>query len=278
MAVLTWTGAASGDISVGANYAGGVAPANGDSIVFDQNGANAPTSGTLAGGVNLVDLVVTDRFTHPIGSSSTAPVFHNITTLKILGRGPTYCINSDGTIATLEANLQTGQALIAQGGTITNLTYSTGNLLIAQAATVTNIRAIDANECVAYQGSTVTLFRGRCRRMDFISRDITTAFLGPKTAFQASGTSKVVTAHMEHYAQYVDRSTGVPTTINLDGVGAVYTIAGNPVPTQSKAITFNIMAGARVFTSEGGASITGFTLNYFGASKAVAIGAIPTIQ
>ncbi|HUJ12969.1 MAG TPA: Ig-like domain-containing protein [Thermoanaerobaculia bacterium] len=57
-ATLTWTGATSNLWSIGTNWSGGVAPSNGDDLIFPATGANQTNSDDLAAGLNLHSITI----------------------------------------------------------------------------------------------------------------------------------------------------------------------------------------------------------------------------
>ena len=277
MANPIWTGAVSGDISTAGNWSTGSAPTSTDGCVFDQPGANAPVQGTLT---NTGPIMVTDRFTQNWGNDANYPTFGAASSVTIMGKGSMYKFATGGTMALVELNTSSAQNVVFVGGTITDLTVNRGNLIVNASAVVTNLRSIDASNIeFASAGTALTLFHGKAKRTKITDRNVTTMLAGNGTKTVWYGTAKAATYYGLEGTEYNDRGTGVATTINLIGKGAVYTPAGNTTPgSQTKAFTVNVMTGASFYSSAGGATVAGMTVNKFGIEDNQGNGGVPTIQ
>lgn len=166
MADIEWLGTGT-DLSVGANWEGGVAPASGDSAIFDRpQTAGAITGGLDQSAVNLVNLIIRPDFNGTIGSSGSPMKYGALTgyvsidpagttdqeiwwqvtsatnaAISNAGSSKYGCVMVDGTVTRLIVNPRTPTARIRLGAAV-NLTDLIADLMgqcwIESGAALTN--------------------------------------------------------------------------------------------------------------------------------------------
>lgn len=228
MATKTWNGSA-GDNNFGTagNWIGGVAPVNGDSVIFNEAGTSNCTAG-MATGLTLQNFIVFPGYTGTIGAAGSPIVFTGTAGyfVHFMGGGggalyvqstcPEIICDSDSTAATC---LQVG------GGatTVTTLTANKGRISVAASTTVTT-----AN--IGYRTSPTS--------------DVTLAMATTVTATTCNVSGGVITAQ------------SLPTTLRMSG--GIWTQTN---PQSGTLTTLELKGSSRYNWSQSGETIT--TLNLF---------------
>lgn len=269
MATVTFTGTTSGDMTVATNYAGGVVPGNGDTVVFNTGSRNVTVGPSSA--IDLAEVICTSGWSGSFGSPGSPITFHNVTTKFTWagsGDGCYISVASGKTIASFVA--QRGIGAISGSGTLTsfynetadfNLTVSTlgayyGMTPTSRITIGTSANAV-ANESFSYGTVTVT------------DRTVTTArIVGKNGRMYVHGTAaQSTTLHVQEGAIYNSLSSGTITTANVSGMNSLITPV-NSQYTSATITTLNQFAGAKYVQYANGSVFTIGTLNSFGSQTA----------
>ena len=271
MATVTFTGTTSGDMTVATNYAGGVAPVGGDSVIFNTGSRNV----TVGPGVDLVDVTCTSGWSGSFGTPGSPITFGSVNGLSGgtftwagSGDGCYISVSSGKTIATFVA--QRGFGAISGSGTVTafyneaadfNLTVSTlsayyGMTPLSRITIGTSANAV-ANESFSYGTVTVT------------DRTVTTArIIGKNGRMYVNGTTaQATTLHVQEGAIYNSLSSGTITTANVSGFNSLITPVNSPYTTATIS-NLNQFAGGKYVQYANGSIFTISSLKSYGTQTA----------
>lgn len=233
-----WTGATSGDVSVGSNYVGspGSPPAAGDSVYALIAPTNAMASGTFN---NLANFIVTDGYgANNIGTSSGAVGFGTVTTMRIACRGSAFYLAPSSTVTTAHFEPASPGAIFnVSAGTFTT-TYGTNcNLQGGASAVFTNIYGNNLTGNIAANGTGITLLEG-VMNLSLASRSVASAILDGGI-LTLTGTSAVTTSvKIGPRATFAHQSSGTVALAHVKP-GGLYTVQGNS--SQSATLTSAIV-------------------------------------
>lgn len=266
MATVTFTGTTSGDMTVATNYAGGVAPVGGDSVIFNTGNRNV----TVGPGVDLVDVTCTSGWSGSFGTPGSPITFQSVSgtfTWAGSGDGCYISVASGKTIANFVA--QRGFGAISGAGTVTsfynetadfNLTLTrldayygmtpTSRITIGTSATAV------ANESFSYGTVTVT------------DRTVTTArIIGKNGRMYVNGTTaQATTLHVQEGAIYNSLSSGTITTANVSGMNSLIT-PNNSQYAESTITNLNLFSGGKYVQFANGSKFLLTNLKSFGSQS-----------
>ncbi len=260
MANKYWTGASSGDVTVGGNWVGGVAPSGGDSVYFTSGAVNA-TTGTL---VNVVSFVVTAGYSGSIGLAGAPLTIGDVTTLRCAGPGANFFVTTAGTITA--AYLDRGNVSIAGAGTLTAAYVGDATVSLPIATVTTLIGMTPAsNITVETSANAITL----CWSYGIVtvnSRTVTAAtIIGSNGRIITTATAVLTTVNVDAGATYNKQSSTTDVTANIRGKGSLVTPVNNPNPLTPTITTVNVFQGGVFVQMAGGVGITVTNpINYFG--------------
>ena len=267
MATVTFTGTTSGDMTVATNYAGGVAPVGGDSVIFNTGSRNV----TVGPSVDLVDVTCTSGWSGSFGTPGSPITFNGVSgtfTWAGSGDGCYISIASTKTIGTFVA--QRGFGAIAGAGTVTsfynemadfNLTVSTVSAYYGMTPSSRITIGTSANavgtESFSYGTVTVT------------DRTITTArIVGKNGRMYVNGTTaQATTLHVQEGATYNSLSSGTITTTNVSGLNSVITPVNSPY-TSATITNLNQFAGGKYVQYANGSQFAITNLKSYGSQTA----------
>jgi len=237
MAVVVWTGATGdGDQSTAGNYVGGVAPGNGDTIIFRDGNKSMTTATTPR---TTLTIIGTDSYTGNIGSASAPVENTSYTLISWNGRGAYAKFSSSSTSTLIKAGLTSATQFYWSSGTVTTvyLSGSGGTFTQEAGAVVTNLTNSSAAVSVSNLGSGAT---GAYTTVDNAGPMYSSANLG---TYRGSGT---------------DSLTGGLTATAT----AIYLSAGAKCNWQSSGtITLlDLCAGATFDVKQSSSSTGGFTI------------------
>lgn len=270
MATVTFTGTTSGDMTVATNYAGGVAPVGGDSVIFNTGSRNV----TVGPGVDLAEVICTSGWSGSFGTPGSPITFQSVNTGNATftwagsGDGCYISVASGKTIANFVA--QRGFGAISGAGTVTsfynetadfNLTLTrldayygmtpTSRITIGTSATAV------ANESFSYGTVTVT------------DRTVTTArIIGKNGRMYMNGTTaQATTLHVQEGAIYNSLSSGTITTANVSGMNSLITPVNSPY-TSATISTLNQFSGGKYVQYANGSNFAITSLKSYGSQTA----------
>ena len=267
MATVTFTGTTSGDMTVATNYAGGVAPVGGDSVIFNTGSRNV----TVGPSVDLVDVTCTSGWSGSFGTPGSPITFNGVSgtfTWAGSGDGCYISVASTKTIGTFVA--QRGFGAIAGAGTVTafynemadfNLTVSTVSAYYGMTPSSRITIGTSANavgtESFSYGTVTVT------------DRTVTTArIVGKNGRMYVNGTTaQATTLHVQEGATYNSLSSGTITTANVSGLNSVITPVNSPY-TSATITNLNQFAGGKYVQYANGSQFAITNLKSYGSQTA----------
>lgn len=270
MATVTFTGTTSGDMTVATNYAGGVAPISGDTVIFNTGSRNV----TVGPGVDLAEVICTSGWSGSFGTPGSPITFQSVNTGNATftwagsGDGCYISVASGKTIGTFIA--QRGFGAISGSGTVTafynetadfNLTVSTLSAYYGMTPTSritigTSANAV-ANESFSYGTVTVT------------DRTVTTArIIGKNGRMYMNGTTaQATTLHVNEGAIYNSLSSGTITTANVSGMNSLITPVNSPY-TSATISTLNQFSGGKYVQYANGSNFAITSLKSYGSQTA----------
>lgn len=267
MATVTFTGTTSGDMTVATNYAGGVAPVGGDSVIFNTGSRNV----TVGPGVDLVDVTCTSGWSGSFGTPGSPITFGAVSgtfTWAGSGDGCYISVASPNVIATFVA--QRGFGAISGSGTVTafysesadfNLTVSTltsyyGMTPLSRITIGTSANAV-GTESFSYGTVTVT------------DRTVTTARIVGKNGrmYMNGTTAQATTLHVQEGATYNSLSSGTITTANVSGLNSLITPVNSPY-TSATITNLNQFAGGKYVQFANGSQFAITNLKSYGTQTA----------
>lgn len=264
MATRTWTGTTSGDMTDGTNYAGGVAPSGGDSVIFNT-GSRSVTTGP---GVSLVDVTCTSGWSGSFSNSGSAVAFTAITgTFKYAGNGDACLISFSSTCASFIA--QRGNVVLSGAGTITAL-YVENATVDVSVATLTSYFGMTPNSRinVATSANSIATESWSYGAVQITDRPIATfRAVGKNARMTTLGSTAVTTAaHVQDGAVFNVNSSGTIAAANVGGQGSTITPANNQYISTTVTV-LNIYSGGKYIQYANGTSLEIGTLKVFGAQS-----------
>jgi len=243
MPTVTFTGTTSGDMTVATNYAGGVAPQAGDTVIFNTGSRSV----TVGPNVDLANVTCTSGWSGSFGTPGSPITFDSVTKFVWAGSGDGCYISVDSTEVIGTFIAQRGFGAISGPGTVTafynenadfNLTVSTLSAYYGMTPTSritigTSANAV-GNESFSYGTVNVT------------DRTITTArIIGKNGRMYVHGTSaQATTLHIQEGAMYNSLSSGTITTVNVSGMNSLITPVNSPY-SSATITTLNQFAGGK---------------------------------
>lgn len=210
---VSWTGTTDGVVTTAGNYAGGVAPIAGDSVIATSKPANAMASGTLPA---LVDFKVFPEYgSNSIGVSGTAIGFGNVSgTFQVSALCPLVNVTTSGTIALAKFEMPNNGDCFIDGGTWTDVTVNAGIAFLASSnAIVTTLTPLKGSDCTLLSnGTAVTTVTGSGKLTT--SRSCTTVNGDPGGRIITRAAAAVTTINAVGYG-IIHQSSGTLGTVNL---------------------------------------------------------------
>ena len=251
MATRTFVGGTSGDMTVGANYSGGVAPSGGDDVVINT-GSRTITTGP---GVDLVNVTVTSGWSGSFSNSGSAVSFGSVTTFKYAGSGDACLLAFSGTCAAFVA--QRGNIAISGAGTVTALYVENASVEVSVTA-LTSYFGMTPNSriTIGTSGTAVSTESWAYGTVQITDRNVATCrIVGKNGRLTTFGSTAITTAvHVQDGAVFNVNSSGTVTLANIGGPGSVVT----PANSQYNTVTFtntNIYSGGRYVQYANGTQI-----------------------
>lgn len=265
MSTVEFTGTTSGDMTVATNYAGGVAPIGGDSVVF-KTGSRTVTVGP---GVDLVDVTCTSGWSGSFGTPGAPVAFGSVTTFLYAGSGDGcyISVNTGKTIGKFTA--QRGLGTISGLGTVTALYVENADF----SATLTGLTAffvMTASGRLSI-GTSATAISGDSTSYGTTTvEDRSSATLrtvGRSSRLQTKGTAAITTAlHILDGAIHNHLSSGTIAAAHVSGAGSLITPANSPY-TSATITVLNVYSGAKYVQYANGTNFAIGTLNVFGSQS-----------
>jgi hypothetical protein len=157
MAVRIWTGATGdGNFGTAGNYAGGVAPVNSDTVIY--NNGNKDVSAGLTTALTGITLIATPAYSGLLGTSATALTFASVTLIDFAGSGATHNIGCSGTVTAAKFNHGAGSVVNLTSGTWSDLNNSLGKIVFAAAAVLTAAKNL-GDMVIPYNGTRITTLK-----------------------------------------------------------------------------------------------------------------------
>lgn len=267
MAIVTFTGTTSGDMTVATNYAGGVAPVGGDSVIFNTGSRNV----TVGPGVDLVDVTCTSGWSGSFGTPGSPITFQSVSgtfTWAGSGDGCYISVASTKTIATFIA--QRGFGAISGAGTVTAFYNETADFNL----TVTTIGAYygmtpSSRITIGTSGTAIGTESFSYGTVTITDRTVTTArIVGKNGRMYVNGTTaQATTLHVQEGATYNSLSSGTITTANVSGMNSLITPVNSPY-TSATITNLNQFAGGKYVQFANGSQFAISNLKSFGAQTA----------
>lgn len=268
MATVTFTGTTSGDMTVATNYAGGVAPASGDTVIFNT-GSRSVTVGPSSA-FDLAEIICTSGWSGSFGTPGSPITFQGVTgtfTWAGSGDGCYISVASGKTIANFVA--QRGFGAISGAGTVTSFYNETAdfNLTLTRLdayygmtpnsrITIGTSATAVANESFSYGTVTVT------------DRTVTTARIVGKNGrmYMNGTTAQATTLHVQEGAIYNSLSSGTITTANVSGMNSLIT-PNNSQYAESTITNLNLFSGGKYVQFANGSKFLITNLKSFGSQS-----------
>lgn len=267
MAIVTFTGTTSGDMTVATNYAGGVAPVGGDSVIFNTGSRNV----TVGPGVDLVDVTCTSGWSGSFGTPGSPITFQSVSgtfTWAGSGDGCYISVASTKTIATFIA--QRGFGAISGSGTVTAFYNETADFNL----TVTTIGAYygmtpSSRITIGTSGTAIGTESFSYGTVTITDRTVTTArIVGKNGRMYVNGTTaQATTLHVQEGATYNSLSSGTITTANVSGMNSLITPVNSPY-TSATITNLNQFAGGKYVQFANGSQFAISNLKSFGTQTA----------
>lgn len=270
MATVTFTGTTSGDMTVATNYAGGVAPVSGDTVIFNTGSRSV----TVGPGVDLAEVICTSGWSGSFGTPGSPITFQSVNTGNATftwagsGDGCYISVASAKTIANFVA--QRGFGAISGAGTVTSFYNETAdfNLTLTRLdayygmtptsrITIGTSGTAVANESFSYGTVTVT------------DRTVTTARIVGKNGrmYMNGTTAQATTLHVQEGAIYNSLSSGTITTANVSGMNSLITPVNSPY-TSATVSNLNQFSGGKYVQYANGSNFAITSLKSYGSQTA----------
>jgi len=265
MAIVTFVGGTSGDMTVGANYSGGVAPAGGDSVVFNT-GSRTVTAGP---GVNLVDVTCTSGWSGSFGSVGSPIAFQNVTgTFKWAGAGDGCYVSFGNTFTCASFIAQRGEVAISGLGTVTALYVENANVNVTITALASYFGMTpNSRITIATSGTAIGTESWTYGVVDITDRNVTTSrVVGKNARMYTRGATALTTVHVQDGAILNSNSSGTITTANVGGSDSLITPVNSQYNT-STITTLNVYSGGKYIQYANGTQFTIGTLAVFGSQS-----------
>lgn len=270
MATRTFVGGTSGDMTVGTNYLGGVAPSGGDDVIINT-GSRTITTGP---GVDLVNVTVTSGWSGSFSNSGSAVSFGSVTTFKYAGSGDLCLVAFTGTCTTFIA--QRGNLALSGAGTITALYVENASVDVS-VSTLTSFFGMTPNSRIvigtsANAISTESWAYGTAQITD---RNIATfRVVGKNGRVTTMGSTAVTTAaHVQDGAIFNVNSSGTIAAANIGGPSSIITPANNQYDSTPVTV-LNIYSGGGYVQYANGTQLALSTVNVFGSLNSSGIGPV----
>lgn len=266
MATVTWTGTTSGDMTVGTNYAGGAAPAGGDSVIFNTGTRTV----TVGPGVNLVDVTCTSGWSGSFGTVGSPITFQNISgSFKWAGSGDGCYVAIGSTYTCAAFVAQRGEVAISGAGTVTALYVENANVSVTVTALASYFGMTPSSRItIGTSGTAVGTESWAYGVVDVTDRNVTACrVVGKNGRMYTRGAAAVTTVHVQDGAIFNSNSSGTITTANVGGSGSLITPVNSQYNT-STITTLNVFSGASYVQYANGTQFSIGTLNVYGSQQA----------
>ena len=263
MAVVTFVGGTSGDMTVAANYLAGAAPAGGDSVIFNT-GSRTVTAGP---GVNLVDVTCTSGWSGSFGSVGSPITFQNVTgTFKWAGAGDGCYVAIGNTFTFASFIAQRGEVAISGAGTLTALYVENANVNVTVTALTSYFGMTPSSRItIATSATAISTESWSYGVVDITDRNVTASrIVGKNGRMYTRGSTALTTAHVQGGAVLNVNSSGTITTANVAGSDSIVTPVNSQYNT-STITTLNVFSGGKYIQYGNGTQFSIGTLNVFGS-------------
>lgn len=267
MATVTFTGTTSGDMTVSTNYAGGVAPVAGDSVIFNIGSRTV----TVGPGVNLVDVTCTSGWSGSFGSPGSPVTFQNVTgTFTWAGSGDGCYITIGNTFTVTKFVAQRGTGSVSGLGTLTAAYIENADFSF----TCTGLSAYygmtpSSRITIGTSGTSIGTESFSYGTVSITDRTVTAARVVGKNArmYTYGTTAQATTLHVQEGGTFNSQSSGTITTANISGRDSLITPVNSPY-TSATITTLNQFSGGKYVQYANGTQFSIGTLNSYGSQSA----------
>ena len=271
MATVTFVGGTSGNMTVGTNYLGGVAPGIGDSVIINT-GSRIITTGP---GVSLVDVTVTSGWSGSFSNSGSAVAFTAITgTFKYAGSGDVCLLSFSGTCASFIA--QRGNISISGAGTVTALYVENASVDVSITALTSFFGMVpNSRITIGTSGTAVSTESWTYGTVQVTDRNVATfRAVGKNGRVTTMGSTAVTAAaHVQDGAIFNVNSSGTIAAANIGGPSSIITPANNQYDSTPVTV-LNIYSGGGYVQYANGTQLALSTVNVFGSQNSSGIGPV----
>lgn len=266
MAVTYWVGGTSGDMTVGANYAGGSVPNIGDDVIFNTGSRTV----TVGPGKSLGNVICTSGWSGSFNNSGSPVAFTAITGttgFKWSGSGDVCNVSFSGTCSVFTA--QRGSVTLSGSGTISALYVENANVDVSITALTAYYGMTPSSRItIGTSGTAIGTESWSYGVVDITDRDVTACrIVGKNGRMYTRGAAAVTTAHVQDGAILNSNSSGTITTANVGGSGSLITPVNSQYNT-STITTLNVFSGASYVQYANGTQFSIGTLNVYGSQQA----------
>lgn len=266
MGTTYWVGGTSGDMTVGANYAGGSVPNIGDDVIFNTGSRTV----TVGPGKSLGNVICTPGWSGSFDNAGSPVAFTAITGttgFKFAGSGDTCNVSFSGTCTVFTA--QRGNVIISGSGTVTALYVENANVSVSVTA-LTSYFGMTPNSriTIATSGTAIGTESWTYGVVDVTDRNVTTCrVVGKNGRMYTRGATALTTAHVQDGAILNSNSSGTIATANVAGPGSLITPVNSQYDTATITV-LNVYSGASYVQYANGTQFSIGTLNVFGSQSA----------